>query len=330
VGSMKGLFVLGLLALAAVVVQSQSDDLNFYKFSEFIQKYGKYYHTKEEFAYRFDAFKTNLLVIAANNEKNIAAGGEAVFGVGPFADMPAHEFAQRLMKNLTLPVPQEAEVPFVMPNGDVDWRNQNAVTAVKDQGQCGSCWAFSATEATESFGFLSKKYSLLTLSPQQVTACTYNYNGCNGGWPYDGYNNGIIARKGIDLNADYPYDIPEAGTCKFGPTGSADKPASNIVNYKSPAKGQLATVLGSTGPPSICVAAESWQTYTGGILKICTGSVDHCVQAVGYATSGSESYWIVRNSWGASWGEKGYIYIDMTENNGDLCYVQDYITYPTE
>jgi len=323
---MKCFLLLGLLALAAA---TQTDDEAFYKFSQFVQKYGKYYHTKEEFAYRFDAFKTNLVKIAANNEKNIAAGGEAVFGIGPFADMPAHEFAQRLMKNLTFPEPQEPEVPFEMPNADVDWRNQNAVTAVKDQGQCGSCWAFSATEATESFAFLSKKYSLLELSPQQVTACTYNYDGCNGGWPYDGYANGIIARKGLDLGVDYPYNINQAGTCKFG-SGSADKPAANIVSYKSPAKGQLQTVLGANGPPSVCVAAESWQTYTGGVLKVCTGGVDHCVQAVGYSTSGSSAYWIVRNSWGASWGEKGYIYLDMNVDSGNICHIQEYITYPTE
>jgi cathepsin F len=326
---MQHFLVFGLLALVAAA-GTQADDQDFYKFSQFVQKYGKYYHTKEEFAYRFEAFKVNLGKIAALNEKQVLAGGEPVFGIGPFADIPAHEFAQRLMKNLTLPASHEPETPFVLPNGDVDWRNQSAITPVKDQGQCGSCWAFSATEATESFAFLSKKFSLLQLSPQQVTACTYNYNGCNGGWPYDGYNNAIIARKGLDLESDYPYDIPDAGKCKFGPTGVADKPAANIVSYKSPAKGQLANVLASTGPPSICVAAESWQTYTGGILKVCTGSVDHCVQAVGYSTSGSESYWIVRNSWGAAWGEQGYIYLDMTAQNGDLCQLQDYITYPTE
>jgi len=299
---------------------------NMFLFNQFVAKYGKYYHTQDEFEYRYNAFVENLAKIDALNARNIAAGGQAVFGINTFADMPAYEFAQRLMKNLTYPATTKATMKHPSLLTDIDWRTKGAVSAVKDQGQCGSCWAFSATEATESYGFLSSVFTLQELSAQQVTACTYNYNGCNGGWPYDGYENGIIKRKGEDSNAEYPYNIAQAGNCKFGATGAATNPVENMSSYKSVARGGLADTL-AAGPPSVCVAAEEWQTYTGGVLKTCAGSVDHCVQAVGIGGTGT--YWIVRNSWGTSWGEKGYIYLDSSVDNGDICHIQEYITYPT-
>jgi len=323
----KVLFFLGLAGLAVAT------DPLFFEFTQFVAKYGKLYHTQDEFEYRLQAFKTNKDKIAELNEMNVKAGGKPVHGVNVFADMPHHEFSQRLMKNLSYaPIAGTEVAPKPeAPLADVDWRSKGAVSAVKDQGQCGSCWAFSATEATESFYFLvnTASHKLLDLSAQQVTACTYSYNGCNGGWPSDGYADGIIKRQGEDGDSSYPYDIPQAGNCKFGATGKADSPQAWLTTYKSYAQGQLQNILSSVGPPSVCVAADAWQTYTGGILKSCPGSVDHCVQAVGYTTSGSESYWIVRNSWGTGWGEKGYIYLDMTADNGDICHVQEYMTVPT-
>jgi len=317
-----------LLVLLALVVLAVAKPDPHYEFSSFVAKYGKFYHTQEEYEYRFRAFRENLIKIEALNKAQVAAGGHPCFGVNAFADMPAYEFAQRLMKNLTYP-PQAPAVNFTArAAGDVDWRSKNVITPVKDQGQCGSCWAHSATEALESFAALAGK-SLIELSVQQPTACTYSYDGCNGGWPYDAYVDGIESRNGDDTAADYPYNIPQAGNCRFGATGKADAPVIQLSGYKNVARGGLQTALLNNGPVSVCVAAESWQTYTGGILKTCTGQVDHCVQAVGYTTSTSESYWVVRNSWGASWGEQGYIYLDMTANSGDICHIQEYITYPT-
>lgn len=309
-------------------------ETNFEKFNNFIKKYEKSYKTLEEYEYRFKVFEQTLERIDVQNREHVARGGEdGVFGVNVFADLTKEEFEVRLMKNLPYNPPTGPETyNFAVPTNNVDWRNSGVVTPVKDQGQCGSCWAHSADEAIESFYGLSKGLngsSLLVLSVEQCTACTYNYDGCNGGWPYDAYNYAVIQRAGIDLDKDYPYNIAQAGNCKFGATGDADKPAANIKSYKNVARGSLATALNDTGPVSVCVAAESWQTYTKGILSVCPGSVDHCVQAVGYNTQGSTPYWVVRNSWGTGWGVEGYIYLDLNANSGDICHIQEYVTYPT-
>jgi C1A family cysteine protease len=321
--------------LLALLACAFADDA-FVKFNDFIVKYEKKYDSLEEFEYRFKVFQSTLVRIDEQNAAHRAIGGENVFGVNSLADLTPEEFQKRLMPNIQQTNPRAPSLregaPMANPTNNVDWRKNGTITAVKDQGQCGSCWAHSADEAIESFGFMAKKDSSLTaLSVEQCTACTYNYNGCNGGWPHDAYINAVLDRKGIDTDAHYPYNIAAAGTCKFGPAGDADQPLFNLLNYKSGTNGQLANYLQTVGPVSVCVAADAWQTYTGGILKSCPGSVDHCVQAVGYQADAStpEPYWIVRNSWGTGWGIQGYIWLDMNTNSGDICHIQEYMTWPT-
>jgi hypothetical protein len=316
------------LTLALAALASVASGSEWTRFQQFMTDFNKKYDSEVEMQYRFEIFKDNLAKIDTQNAAHRAIGGENVFGVNTFADMTTAEFSQRLMKNLPPRAPApKMEGEFKVQAGAVDWRQKGVITPVKDQGQCGSCWAHSADEATESFVAI-KDGKLLDLSVQQCTACTYNYDGCNGGWPHDAYPYAITQRKGIDLDSDYPYSIPQAGICKFGASGNADKPAADVSSYSSPKNGQLQNLLDSTGPVSVCVAAEQWSAYTGGILKNCPGSVDHCVQAVGYNSTGSEPYWIVRNSWGTGWGYAGYIYLDMNTNQGDICHIQEYMTYP--
>jgi hypothetical protein len=303
-------------------------------FNDFVIKYEKRYDSIEEFSRRFVIFKANLVRIAEQNARHIAAGGEAIFGVNDLADITHEEFVNtRLMKNF--PKPQPDNTPFngtiTGPATIVDWRTKGVVTPVKNQGQCGSCWAFSATEALESFQQI-KYGNLVEGSAQQAAACTYPaaYNPCNGGEPYNAYVAGVENRKGLETNAMYPYSIPTITTCKLT-NGVAASPFTDDSGYTTPAKGQLQNLLNSNGPPSVCVSAETWQTYTGGVMTSCgvNEAVDHCVQPVVYNNGASPPYWIVRNSWGTSWGIQGYIYLDMTTDNGDICYIQDYMTIPT-
>jgi len=319
---MKALLVVALLCLAS------ASDWNL--FNDFLIKYEKRYDSLEEMNSRFVIFKANLVRIAELNAENIRLGGEAVHGINGLADLSVEEFRRtRVMKSLPYRAPAPiGQMNVTMPATTVDWRTKGVITAVKDQGNCGSCWAHSADEAVESF-YAIKSGNLQVLSVQQCTACTYTYNGCDGGWPHDAYVNAVEARNGLELNSAYPYNIAQAGNCQLT-NGKAVNAVTDDSGFTSPVQGQLQNLLTNTGPVSVCVSAETWQTYTGGVMMNCgAGSVDHCVQAVGYNSDASSPYWLVRNSWGTSWGIAGYIYLSMTANNGDICHIQEYMTYPT-
>lgn len=267
-----------------------------------------------------------LKVADQRNAENVQAGGEDdVHGTTKFSDLTQEEFRSTFLMQPGFYKPRpEAEftIETNLTAGNVDWRSQGVVTSVKDQGQCGSCWAFSATEAVESFGQLDVNYGLTPLSAQQSCSCTYSYNGCNGGNPQNVYKTAIQNYGGEESSADYPYTM-NCGTCNVK---SSTKKYVNTDGYTNAKYGTLQTVLDTVGPPSVCVAAESWNTYHSGVMTSCPGSTDHCVQAVGYTNSGvSTAYWVVRNSWGTTWGEQGYIYLAMA---GDTCNVQDDINYP--
>jgi len=196
----------------------------------------------------------------------------------------------------------------------IDWREKKVVTPVKNQGGCGSCWAFSATESVESaYAIASGK--LLQLAPQTYVNCVQNPEGCGGTGGCEGatmelaFN--LTAQKGIALESDLPYQGQDE-PCK------SYKAAVKVMGFvKNPVNDAeaLETAVASKGPQSVTVAAEPWQLYGGGVFKGCTGNLgsdlDHGVQVVGY----SKDYWIVRNSWGPTWGERGYIRISRSSDN---------------
>lgn len=297
------------------------------QFQKFQVHYNKSYTTEEEWAHRVGVFAENLKEAERNNAEERATGGSAEFGVTKFMDLTQAEFTDRYLKAR----PNSADIPFVdinttVPNAEsVDWRTKNVITKVKDQGQCGSCWAFSATEAIESYAALSGKYKLTDLSPQQIVSCDKVDLGCNGGDTISAYKY-VLKAGGLTTSKDYPYASKNSGKsyhCKH----KVPKDPVKITGYKQFPKNEAGLKAGlNAGPVSICVATGKWQTYRKGVLSKCPGSVDHCVQAVGYDDTHEKPYWLVRNSWNTDWGEEGYIRI---EQGKDLCKIASEATYPT-
>lgn len=291
-------------------------------FSNFMTKYDKSYDTVEEYAKRLTIFSANMDKVNKMNAEHVLINGEAVFGVTPFSDLSPEEFKKFYLgykpSNSTKPrVDVHIDGPIA---NDVDWVSQGAVTPVKDQGRCGSCWAFSATAAIESYAKLAGQ-SLQVLSAQQINSCDKRDGGCNGGNTETAYEY-VKSAGGIESERDYPYTSGggSTGSCKF----QSSKIAVTISGYHSVSRGESALKQAlNAGPASVCLAASSWQSYSGGILSRCDNQVDHCVQATGYSGS---SYWRIRNSWGTGWGESGFIRLAQ---GSDLCKVSDDTTYPT-
>jgi len=205
-----------------------------------------------------------------------------------------------------------------------DWNNKaGVVSQVYNQEQCGSCWAFSATETIESVWALAGN-SLVSLSEQQIVDCDSTDDGCNGGWPYDAYQY-IESAGGQEPLADYPYTA-EDGTCAFNGGEVVAKISSWQYVTQSEDENAMQQFVYSNSPISVCVDAEVWQTYTGGVVgSDCGDSIDHCVQITGWSSQAGVAAWNVRNSWGSDWGNNGYIYVQM---GGDNCAIAQVVTVP--
>lgn len=286
-------------------------------FSNFKQAHGKSYPSAAEEALRSKIFAANM-VDAARLEK---ANPQAQFGASKFADLSASEFKvyhSLSVPNKTSPAPMfsDAEVQKALATS-VDWRTKGAVTQVKDQAQCGSCWAFSSTGGIEGQWFLAGN-PLTSVSEQELVSCDKIDSGCNGGLMDNAYKF-LTSKEGgsIVTEASYPYTSGSgsAAKCKSLSSmkvGATIKSHTDITHTEA----QMAAYVSAHGPLPIAVDAQShWQTYTGGIVSSCTGkSLDHGVMAVGYTSD----YWIVKNSWGASWGEAGYIRLAYGSNQCGL------------
>ena len=292
-------YLFGLFMIATSVFAEPRED-----FSRFLTKYNKVYDPIEN-EHRFNVFSNNLEII---NKHNINTDHTWKMEVNSFTDISKEEF-NVLYKTYTkqdridsIPRTNFTYSLESLPDS-FDWTVLGAVTPVKNQQQCGSCWAFSTTGSTEGALFL-KNGKLLSLSEQQLVDCSkpQGNQGCSGGIMSQGFN--YIEQNGICLENDYPYTAVD-GTCK-----KTCKSVTKVSSYVDvPANNEVALQNAlHINPVSVAVEADQWQFYSSGVLTTaCGNNLDHGVLLVGWGVLNNVSYWKVKNSWGDEWGADGYI-----------------------
>jgi len=293
---------------------------------KFKNDYNKTYGSSNEESYRFGVFQSNYKIAMELDQDSLLKYGPTYgemrvrYGINSLADLSPEEYKNTLLmqdmpppnRTRVLPIPDnDVEIPV-----DWDWRQHGVITGVYNQGQCGSCWTFSATECVESATAIAG-HGLHNLAPQQIIDCDdESQHGCRGGWPMAAWEY-IHSVGGQDSMACYPYTGMD-GSCHFNP--SCRQGTVNQYGYLGTNEYNIGVWMVAHGPVSICVDASAWQYYNGGVVPptACARSIDHAIQAVGYVT-GKPSYWIVRNSWGPGWGPYGgYIYLEYGQNTCGL------------
>jgi len=293
-------------------------------FQAWMTEHKRVYSSQDEYNLRLSIFSDNIIRIAELNRESQIDGG-ATFNLTKFSDFTPAEFKAKFLNSLIFETPDEEreliDLPDVVVGDTYDWKTLGKVTAVKNQAQCGSCWAFSATENIESVWMIAKGITASTmkpLAPQQIVDCDKSDGGCNGGWPRTAYSY-VVSAGGIEPESAYPYKAKNQA-CSF----SKASVYTTISGYKyvtrTKDESQMKTAVATVAPISICVNAAPWQSYSKGIMtaKQCSNSLDHCVQITGYDTTSSTPFWNVRNSWGTNWGENGYIRLEYGKNTCGL------------
>jgi cathepsin L len=299
------------------------------------------YNSLEEEASRYVIWMENLFKIASMNSQDLTFK----MRLNQFGDLTMDEFRVKVHGHKGSCLPQEGKklrvsnsikaagaVPATLP-ASVDWEASGDVTPVKNQGDCGSCWAFSATGAIEC-NYAIKHGVLNSLSEQQLVDCSDSYGnyGCDGGWWYNAFDY-VKANGGLCSETEYPYTGKD-GVCKSSSCGTKYDPITGYDAVTSDDETSLETYAAS-GCVSVGVEADqySFQYYSSGVLTgVCGTDIDHGVLVVGYGTTGSQDYWKVKNSWGETWGDAGYIYICRDcDKNGDKgeCGINMYPDQPT-
>jgi len=289
-------------------------------------------YTDEQEPHRLAVFKANVETIYRHNAERAKTLGWTM-GINEFSDLSPSEFSKMLgFRAEDRPQGQLVHLNETGLPDTVDWTTKGAVNAVKNQGQCGSCWAFGTVASVEAINFIKNK-ELVSLSEQQLVSCDTKGGdqGCNGGLPDNAFK--YVESTGLTTESNYPYTSGGASSSASRNLLGGGKKTCDTTKIK----GDLVKVTGYTdvkGESQLAAAVAqqvvavgidgmSIQHYSSGIFNsACTGQIDHAVAVVGYA----KDYWKVRNSWGSSWGEEGYIRITR---GSDECHIADMGSYPT-
>jgi len=301
----------------------------------------KVYGGIEEELHRFEIFSENIARIAESNDRYHAGKIKYTVRMNQFGDLTDQEFKDMYNCAVRPETVDEEDTPIMGGDDDneledkpvlaavadklkdtvtINWADKGVVTPVKNQGQCGSCWSFSATGAMEC-DYAIKNGQLRSLSEQQLVDCSGSYGnyGCNGGWYYSAWNY-AMAEGGLCTESAYPYTARD-GSCKASTCGTKYNAPTKYTQIKADDESALQSAVNS-GCVSVAIQANqfAFQYYSGGVLEGgCGTQIDHAVLVTGYGTGSQGDYWIVKNSWGTGWGEAGYVYIckDCNQNGAE-------------
>jgi C1A family cysteine protease len=336
-------------AAFAIAAVASAIDQQTYEYMRYIAAHGKNYETLAEFQMRQELFS---VADAAIKEWNADESNTSRMGHNFLSDWTEAEKAAIRGLDMDIALVDESDVMVhTAPEGfeavsTYNWCDtQNTATTnmcspIKNQGACGSCWAFSATETVESaVSIFHGVQPVLVLSPQQLVSCSQSYGnaGCGGGWYYYAWN--YLSANAQETEADYPYSN---ATFTFGVTGTCTANTSlGVVKTQSGSNtyvkvghtnsDMMSAIMRQPTSVAIDAASNTFQYYTSGVITSgCGISIDHAVVAVGYGTENNQDYFLVRNSWGTGWGDQGFVKIAQSSSNGSpgVCAINEMPYYP--